>query len=146
MDMTLEKTKLFIDIDGVLLSTKMTKPAENITEFIDYILKNFDCYWLTTHCKGDTKPTIEYLAMFLDGDIVNKLKQIEPTNWTTLKTEVFDFSSDYFWLDDYPLQAEIAVLKENNTLNKLIIVGLNQKDELKRVIDVLNTIIRRDKG
>lgn len=136
----MEKTKLFIDIDGVLLTTKMTKPAEYLTEFIDYILKNFDCYWLTTHCKGDTKPTIAYLAMFFDDDVVNKLKQISSTNWTTLKTEVFDFSSNFVWLDDYPLQAEIAQLLENNSLNKLIIVDLNQKDELKRVINVLNTL------
>ncbi|MEI6090826.1 MAG: hypothetical protein WCR42_10270 [bacterium] len=130
--------KLFIDIDGVLLTTKLTKPAENLREFIDYILENFDCYWLTTHCKGDTKPTIEYLAMFLDDEIVNRLRQISPTNWTTLKTEVFDFSSNFLWLDDYPLQAEIAVLKENNASKSLIIVDLNQKDELKRVIEFLN--------
>lgn len=145
MEMTCKKTKLFIDIDGVLLTTKLTKPAEHLTEFIDYILKNFDCYWLTTHCKGDAKPTIDYLAMFLDNDIIHKLKQIKPTNWTTLKTEVFDFSTDFFWLEDYPLQAEIAVLEENNALNSLIIVDLNQNNELKRVIDVLNTIIRCNK-
>jgi hypothetical protein len=135
----MEKTKLYIDIDGVLLTAKLTKPAENLTEFIDYILAHFDCYWLTTHCKGDTKLTIDYLAMFLDDEIVNKLKHIKPTNWTTLKTEVFDFSTDFLWLEDYPLQAEIAILEENNASNSLIIVDLNQKDELKRVIDVLKT-------
>jgi hypothetical protein len=132
-------TKLFLDIDGVFLTAKLTKPAENLTEFIDYILENFDCYWLTTHCKGDAKPAIDYLASFLDDDVINKLKHIKPTNWTTLKTEVFDFSSNFWWLEDYPLQAEIAVLKENNSLKSLIIVDLNQKYELKRVIDVLKT-------
>jgi len=135
----MEKPKLFIDIDGVLLTAKLTKPAENLREFIDYILENFDCYWLTTHCKGDTKPTLDYLASFLDDETINKLKQIKPTYWTTLKTEVFDFSSDFFWLEDYPLDAEISVLSEHNSLNSLLLVDLNQKDELKRVIEVLKT-------
>ena len=46
--------KLYIDIDGVLLTIKNTQQPPFAIEFIDFITSIFDCYWLTTHCKtGD---------------------------------------------------------------------------------------------
>ena len=53
----MEKTKLYIDIDGVLLKNREDKAVEGISSFIRFIVSNFDCYWLTTHCKGDAQQT-----------------------------------------------------------------------------------------
>ena len=35
---------LYIDIDGVLLDYATQAPAKNVSEFIDYIIEEFDCY------------------------------------------------------------------------------------------------------
>jgi len=129
--------KLYLDIDGVLLTAKQTKPAENVVQFIDFITQNFDCYWLTTHCKGDSNSALNYLAKYFENSIIEKLKTIKPTNWLTLKTEAIDFSSDFYWLDDYPFNAEIKILNENSKINSLVIVDLNKTNELNRIMTIL---------
>jgi len=129
--------KLYLDIDGVLLTKRNTSAADNSKEFIDFVIHHFDCYWLTTHCKGNSGTTIQHLAKFFDEKTLEKLSKIKATNWTTLKTESIDFSSDFFWIDDYAFEAEKNVLSANSSLSRLIIVDLNRKDELKRVMNIL---------
>lgn len=124
-------TKLYLDIDGVLLTAKHTQAAPGVDEFIDFITQHFDCYWLTTHCKGDNAPTIRYLSRFLLPATLEKLRlAVQPTNWDTLKTEVIDLASDFYWLDDQPFQSEIAYLRVHGVVDRLIIVDLNRSDEL----------------
>ncbi len=139
--MTIEKKNIYIDVDGVLLTIKNTKPAVNSIEFIHYILANFNCYWLTTHCKGDSTPALKYLNQFFDNVIIEKLKTVKTTNWSTLKTEAIDLNSDFFWIEDYPFQAEINILEYNNKKDNLIIVDLNQPNELLRIIELLKKSI-----
>ena len=40
-------TKLYLDIDGVLL-TRDGSLANHSTEFLRWAVENFECYWLTT--------------------------------------------------------------------------------------------------
>ena len=127
--------KLYLDIDGVLLTTKNTQPAEYSNEFIDYIISHFDCYWLTTHCKGNTIYALEYLSKYFSQQTIDKLKCIKPTQWDTLKTEAIDLSEEFIWLDDYPFIAEKEFLKVHNCENKLIIVNLNRQNELKKIME-----------
>ena len=129
--------KLYIDIDGVLLTSKQKRTADNAVLLIDFVTTNYDCYWLTTHCKGDISNPIAYLAKYYDAKTVDILRRIKPTNWSTLKTEAIDFASDFLWLDDYALDAEKKVLSANSSLDKLITVNLNNVDELKNVITIL---------
>ena len=129
--------KLYLDIDGVLLTTKQIKAAEYAIEFIDFITDNFECYWLTTHCKGETKAPLSYLAKYFDHYTIKKLSKINPTNWTTLKTEAIDFSSNFIWLEDYPFNSEKMVLTSKNVFEKLIIIDLNNDNELKKVLQIL---------
>lgn len=126
--------KLYLDIDGVILHAKNPRVAEFAEEFIDYITTNFDCYWLTTHCKGTTTTVIQYLSKYFSNEVVNKLRGIKATNWDSLKTEVLNFDEDFYWLDDYPLRAEIEVLKQHNCDDRCMVVNLNQAKELKRII------------
>jgi hypothetical protein len=139
--MTIEKKNIYIDVDGVLLTIKNTKPAVNSIEFIHYILANLNCYWLTTHCKGDSTPALKYLNQFFDNVIIEKLKTVKTTNWSTLKTEAIDLNSDFFWIEDYPFQAEINILEYNNKKDNLIIVDLNKPNELLRIIELLKKSI-----
>ena len=90
----------YIDFDGVLLKARDPYHAEYAEEFISYIVEHFDCYWLTTHCKGDTTPTINYLSEYFSDSALKKLKRIKPTMWDTLKTDALDFSSKFIWFDD----------------------------------------------
>ncbi len=133
--------KLYLDIDGVLLTCKNKSAAQGSEVFIDYILKHFDCYWLTTHCKvGDTSSVITYLSEYFSPNVIKKLKLIKPTYWNTLKTEGIDFASDFIWLDDYVFQAEKNVLLKQGYLNNFILVNLNTNKELLHIIEKLRQV------
>jgi hypothetical protein len=90
-------TKLYLDIDGVLLTAKHTQAAPGVDEFVEFITQNFACYWLTTHCKGDSVPALRYLSRFLKPTILERLRQgVQPTNWDTLKTENIKLADIFF--------------------------------------------------
>ncbi|WP_324679287.1 hypothetical protein [Hymenobacter sp. GOD-10R] len=126
--------RLYLDIDGVLLTTKHTQAAVGVDAFIDFVTSNFDCYWLTTHCKGDSATALRYVARFLEPTIVEKLsKAVQPTNWDALKTDAVDMRSDFYWLDDCPLQVEVAQMRANGVDARLILVDLNRTDELLKI-------------
>ena len=121
---------LYLDIDGVLLNNDPDTRADYSIELIDYITNEFDCYWLTTHCKGDTTHAIEYLSDYFPAETIGKLKTIRPTNWENLKTEGIDFDKDFIWLDDYPFQAELSVLESFGVSDSLYQVNLKNDNEL----------------
>lgn len=129
--------KLYLDIDGVLLDYSTDTHAKHVGEFIDYITAEYDCYWLTTHCKGDTRPAMDYLSSYLSAEMLSKLKSVKPTSWDDMKTEAIDFDHDFVWLDDYPFSAEIGVLEYYRVQDSLFRVNLSNKDELLNVIEWL---------
>ena len=118
----MEKTKLYIDIDGVLLKNREDKAVEGISSFIRFIVSNFDCYWLTTHCKGDAQTAMEYLSEYLTYEDLKLLQKVKATDWNTLKTEAIDFTSDFYWIDDYAMNAEKEILQMKCKLDSLILV------------------------
>lgn len=127
-------TTLYLDIDGVLLTAKHTQAAPGVEAFVDFVTAHFTCYWLTTHCKGDSTLALYYLARFLPPATVERLRNtVQPTNWDTLKTEAIDVESAFYWLDDQPFQAEIASLQAKSVANRLIVVDLNRSDELHTI-------------
>lgn len=131
------RKRIYLDIDGVLLTTKQTKPAEDSLLFIKFIIEQFDCYWLTTHCKGEVNNTINYLSRYFEGEVLQQLNLVKPTTWTTLKTEAIDLSQDFIWIEDYPFESEKKVLLTHNRMENLIVVDLNNGGELKRVMGIL---------
>jgi hypothetical protein len=125
---------LYLDIDGVLLTAKHTQAAPGVDEFVAFITQHFSCYWLTTHCKGDSAPALRYLSSFLKPATVEKLRQaMRPTNWDTLKTEAIELASDFYWLDDRPFLAEIAYLRAYGLADSLLVVNLSNADKLRRL-------------
>lgn len=129
-------TKLYIDIDGVLVTAKNTHKAEDVIPFLEFITEHFDCYWLTTHCKGDVLPAVEYVKKYIPN-CEAYLSKIKPTQWNTLKTEAIDFGSDFYWLDDYPMIAEKQVLAQYDKLSNLIVVNLKRPNELNDIMQTL---------
>lgn len=122
---------LYLDLDGVIL-TKEGEETKHLKEFLQVVTNEFDCYWLTTHCKGDNLPVLEYLRDKVSEECLEYLKVLKPTNWNTLKTEAIDFQKDFIWMDDYIMESEKEILKKNNSLDKFIKVDLkNNPDQLK---------------
>ena len=117
---------IYLDINDTLLTHDL-KPVEGLKTFLEFILKDNDVYWLTTHCKGDASVAINYLRDLLPDDILNLAKLIKPTNWNTQKTEAIDFSKDFLWFDDYIFEAEKRVLQENNKLESWIKIDLRSQ-------------------
>jgi hypothetical protein len=159
--------KLYIDIDGVLLKSGRNKLAPGALELIDVATKNFDCYWLSSYCKGDAthfvrkakgkgqrakenaetgsviseRPeagVLRFLSDYVNESTLEKMKKIKATNWLSWKTEGIDLESDFVWLEDHPMRAEMQVLKEHGKLDRLIVVDLDRKDELIRIVEDLS--------
>lgn len=126
--------KLYLDIDGVLLTAKNTKAAPNGIAFLDYIIPKFDCYWLTTHCRdGSNAAVMDRMSKYYPEQIIKKLQSVKPVKWNTLKTEAIDFDSSFFWIDDNVFEAEKNILKQRGCMNKLLLVDLNRENELLRI-------------
>ena len=119
---------IYLDIDGVILG-KDLKPANHLREFLEYITDNHEVYWLTTHCKGDNKITLNYLSRFLDKDIIELLKKVKPTSWNTLKTEAIDFTKDFVWLDDFIFPMERQALEREDKLDRWLEVNLKDNED-----------------
>jgi len=127
---------IYLDIDGVLLKKDGQIP-NFADEFISYITKNFNCYWLTTHCRGDENKAIQYLSKYYSAIMIEKLKAIQPTFWNDLKTEAIEFESDFFWIDDSSFEAEKRILTKSGKSVCLLTVDLNNSKELKEIIEQL---------
>jgi hypothetical protein len=133
-------TKLYLDIDGVLLTTRHTQAAPGVAAFVEFITRHFSCFWLTTHCKGNSAPALRYLAQFLPPATLELLRQaVQPTDWDTLKTEAIDVKADFYWLDDSPFQSEIAYLQAHGVADRLLVVNLSNPDELPRLQQLLQS-------
>jgi len=136
------KIKLYLDIDGVLLGQASRNDhtivlAKHMKSFLEFCISNFDCYWLTTHCKdGTIDNVIKYLSKYSDTVTLEYFSKIKPSKWVTLKTEAIDLSSDFFWIDDAPLSVELKILKQHNKLESFIQVNTrkNQDDLLKAIV------------
>jgi hypothetical protein len=111
--------KLYIDIDGVLLGTVDGEPqlSEGAECFIAFVLEKFECYWLTTHCKGSVEPVLSYLRRYSSDDFYSSIQKIKPTSFDVLKTEAIDLSEEFIWIDDSPLNSEIEMLDQHGKLN-----------------------------
>ena len=109
---------LFIDIDGVLLATEGPKVvlARHARQFLEFALANFDCFWLTTHCKGDARPVLDYLRPFVPADMMPLLEEIKPTTFDVMKTAALE--GDFYWIDDSPLQVEINWLRNRGLFDR----------------------------
>lgn len=130
---------IYLDIDGVLLQKSGTV-ANHFDDFIEFVVLNYDVFWLTTHCNNGENRAIEHITRDnnLSEKTIKYLEKIKPTSWQTLKTEAIDFSKDFIWLDDYLMESESSVLKENNAIEKIILVNLKEyPSKLKDVTDIL---------
>jgi hypothetical protein len=129
---------IYLDIDGVLHYKKGGLPASGLREFLEYITKNHNVYWLTTHCRGGANRAVEHIIQQNNppSDILALLDKITPKSWDLRKTEAIDFGEDFVWLDDYVFEDDKEVLRKNKALHKLIPVNLEGNPN--QLIDLIN--------
>ena len=120
---------LYLDIDGTIITKQGGKEAEHLLEFLNFAIENFDCYWLTSHCKGNANTALEYIEDKVSKESFDLLKKFKPTTFGLWKTEAIDFVEDFIWLDDYAFDGERAMLEKNGALDKLILIDLKNKPE-----------------
>lgn len=132
--------KVYLDIDGVLLANDK-QAALHADELVEYLVKNHDVHWLTTHCMdGDGAWACQLLSRYLKPETQLLLGQIQPTTWGARKTEAINFDEPFVWLDDDVFEDEIEILKHNNALEKWIPIDLaDDPHQLRKVIDSLST-------
>ena len=135
---------LFTDIDGVLLgkAVETGEPvlAEHATVYLEFCLGHFDCYWLTTHCRGSIDTVIDYLTPYAGSEFMAQAEKIKPTDFRTFKTEAL--FGDFIWVDDQPTAYELQVLEENYWLERWYQVNTRKNPgELRGLIRSLNKIV-----
>lgn len=119
------QTKIYLDIDGVLLAND-SNPANYAKEFIEYVVSRYPVYWLTTHCQGDASTPIKHIEHLFDKETVQLLKQVLPTTWGVAKTEAIDFSTPFLWFDDDLYPDEREALLGRDMLDNWIEVNLSK--------------------
>ena len=97
-------------------------------------MREFECYWLTTHCRHGQNRAIEYLNQYYPAEVIRKLEGTIPTDWDALKSEAIDFSERFLWFEDAPFEAELEHLRKIGMEDCCILVNLDRPNELKRII------------
>lgn len=121
--------RLYLDVDGTLLShIDGTGPdgkiwKEGATDFLEWAIKNFDCYWLTGWAKGgDMSEIVKDLNPFLP----ESCRDIPAAHWTRLKTEALEREDGQFlWADDAVLHNEWQFLDENGWSANVVLAKAN---------------------
>ena len=127
--------RLFIDVDGVLVSTQPGSGPmglafkEHVDEFIIWATANFDCYWLTGWApNGYMKMLNDKLLPHLPPEAQN----IKMAMWNDLKTEGLPQDKNWIWIDDNLLPNEREQLKTIGCLRNFILVD-RQEPSLRHV-------------
>src|SRR5579875_3047167 len=117
------KPNIYLDIDGVLLANE-NSPAASADAFLRYVIKNYDVYWLTTHCHGDAAVPVKRFAHLFEPETRQLRPKIKATDWQEAKTEAIDFTKPFLWFDDDLYEEERAVLLAHKALDNWIEVDL----------------------
>ena len=139
--------KIYLDIDETLINNNIEnvdgrmiyepKLANHLHEFLEYMLKNHDVYWLTTHCNGDATTAVSYMADFVPYEIVRLIMRIKPTRWKMVKTQAINMNENFLWFDDAPTWEDIEELKKHGKLDSFVRVNLDKDlDVLGRYLEV----------
>jgi hypothetical protein len=66
---------------------------------------------------------------------------VKPTRWRGSKLDAIDLASNWVWLDDDPLLAEVETLRCRGLLDRLLIV--DSDDDLWRAVEAIDGHIQR---
>jgi hypothetical protein len=146
------KTKLHIDVDGVLLRRTGQQTSRGLTDFqisnhatsfLRFCTTNFDCYWLTARSREGNIAEIErafrqavpnLAASVQDRDDLKSIvRDVPVATWGEMKADAFSAEEDFYWIDDNPDKASISWLDAHNLNSCLVVTSTDQHpDDLER--------------
>ena len=130
--MVTELTKLYLDIDGVLLRRDGSL-ANHVKPFLEWATVHFDCYWSTTRDRAGLDGIIAAFKGQLPEPLICTIK---PIRWETLKIEAIDLTSDFLIVDDGLLDTERKAVGD-----RWVAVNVNRdQDSILMVWDRLKKI------
>lgn len=129
---------LYLDIDGVLITKQGSQEANHLFEFLRFAVDKYDCYWLTSHCKGNASTALEYIEDKVSAKSFELLKKLKPTTFELWKTEGINFSEYFFWLDDYIFDGEKEMLEKNGALQSFIQIDLRSSPD--QLLQIMNNL------
>jgi hypothetical protein len=126
------------------------QPTAHCFEFLRWAVEFHRPYWLTTRDAHGQHTGI--LRAFrhavgspeLPAEIETLLRAVRPTEWFGSKITGVDLASDFVWIDDAPLRAEIETLRGLGLLNRLLVVDTDEG--LLRAADAIQGRSFRDRG
>jgi len=127
------KPLLYIDVDGVLVGEYegFFQLRPHVEEFLSWAIESFECRWLTV------RPVFEVTALLRRIDAAYLIPFIEEAIWGHMKIEAIDFTRSFFWIEDGIREIEKAVLRAHGCLDRYIHVDPQGRDELLRVMEML---------
>lgn len=114
---------IYLDIDGTIVNREY-ELALGFEGFLRQATKDHNCYWLTTHCRGDAGPIVSFIEPLFSQDTREALHKVQPTTWNTWKTEAIDFSQEFRWFDDNLIGDERVVLEKHDAMKNFVRVNL----------------------
>jgi hypothetical protein len=147
------KTKLYLDVDGVLLRRTGRQTSRGLTEFqvadhatafLRFCITNFECYWLTARSREGSIVEVERAFRHAvrnpaaleqeNDDLKGLVSGIPVAAWGEMKVDAFSAEEDFYWLDDNPDHASKSWLDQHGLSGRLVMADTDrQPDDLVRV-------------
>jgi hypothetical protein len=94
---------VYLDVVGTMLHTNQYGQyvtALGLEELL-VALRPYSTFWLTTYCvDGNPIRAQEIMKSVLPASFHNDIMRIQPTIWSSLKTDAIDWTQPFLWLDD----------------------------------------------
>ncbi|MBT7369293.1 MAG: hypothetical protein HN816_01520 [Gammaproteobacteria bacterium] len=151
------KTKLYLDVDGVLLRRTGQKTSRGLTEFqianhatafLSFCTEHFDCWWLTVRSREGNITEVERAFRHAvrnpaaseqeRDDLKVLVSGIPMAAWGETKADAFSADEDFYWIDDNPDPVSKSWLDQHDLSGRLIVAATDRRpDDLNRVKGVL---------
>ncbi len=126
---------LFLDIDGVLLRRRQPglldsfELASGCLEFLEWAASRFQCRWISTRCRTEWPDGSRRAFRLADADLHKPgwavLDLIRPAAWTVNKPEAIDPESNFWWVDDDPIEADSEWLRVHGREDRLTMISVD---------------------
>jgi len=150
-------TKLYLDVDGVVLRRTGTVTARGSTEFeiangalafLSWCVENFDCRWLTARSHegeiAEVDRAFRHAVRSRDmseqeyAELKVLVGGIPVGRWGAMKAEAFVGEEDFIWVDDNPDEGSLDWLARRGLGDRLVVASTDQdRDDLVRVKSIL---------
>ena len=141
------RTNLYLDVDGVLLRRTLSpapglafEPARHLTRFLAFATTHFAVRWLTSRARHGFSDGIErgfrhaLQVASLPPGLRRCFDRIEAARWQTHKTDAIDLSTEFYWIDDSPSEADLLALAAHGRADRWIPASVDTApDDLLRI-------------